>query len=451
MSIEDKISPAFDPLLAERKSNEKIDAIVIYESPKLEDLPTLEELRSNKTRLSYLKERAKHQQAIQAQLFESYQTQGAKHFQSHEEPAIAQIGSGALPVAAVEVTRSSLPMLARHPNVVAILPNQRVRLIQPQDVSYELPDRQELEQGATWGLQYLEIPELWETTKGAGVRVAVLDTGVYGEHPALQDRVKEFVVIDPLGRTIKTSASFDSDQHGTHVCGTIAGGQTPQGLAIGVAPEADLVVGGVLNGSGTTIALVRGLVWAVENGAQVINMSLGFSYYDPRFGLIFEELMQQYGIASVVAIGNSNHGNSCSPGNAYSAFAVGAVGRMSRNRADVAFFSSGASLVYPDPNHQLVTKPDIVAPGCNVYSCIPPEGESEGHEYAVMDGTSMATPHVSGAIALLMAAKPDVPTTAILEALCQTAKHPDGDKYRPDNRWGYGLIQPLEALEALNS
>jgi hypothetical protein len=63
----------------------------------------------------------------------------------------------------------------------------------------------------------------------------------------------------------------------------------------------------------------------------------------------------------------------------------------------------------------------------------------------------MATPHVSGALALLMAAKPDVPTVKLLEALKETAYHPLGNRYRPDNRWGYGAIRPLEALDALDA
>jgi len=154
----------------------------------------------------------------------------------------------------------------------------------------------------------------------------------------------------------------------------------------------------------------------------------------------------------VVAIGNENHGNSSSPGNAYSAFSVGAVEKMPRGKVNVAFFSGGASLVFPgqEPN-ALVTKPDVVAPGAQVYSCIPPEKRPDGtYEYTYMDGTSMATPHVAGVAALLMAAKPDAPVTDIISVLKETARHPGGAKRRPDNRWGYGLIQPIEALKSLD-
>lgn len=99
-----------------------------------------------------------------------------------------------------------------------------------------------------------------------------------------------------------------------------------------------------------------------------------------------------------------------------------------------------------------MTKPDVVAPGVQVYSCIPPQKhEGQTFEYNYMDGTSMATPHVAGVAALLMATQPNAPAATIIEALRDTAKHPYGQNRRPDNRWGYGLIQPVEALRALTS
>ena len=98
-----------------------------------------------------------------------------------------------------------------------------------------------------------------------------------------------------------------------------------------------------------------------------------------------------------------------------------------------------------------MTKPDVVAPGAQVFSCIPPEQRPEGtYEYTYMDGTSMATPHVAGVAALLMAAKPEAQVSDIISVLKDTAKHPEGAMRRPDNRWGYGLIQPAEALKALD-
>ena len=240
--------------------------------------------------------------------------------------------------------------------------------------------------------------------------------------------------------------------HGTHVCGTIAGGKTPDGVSIGVAPEANLLAAAVIFGGATLRAVFEGISWAVEQGADIISMSLGFSYYEPLFAEFFGILIEQYGVLPVAAIGNSNYGNSDSPGNAHNALAVGAVEKMARGRLEVAFFSSGASLAFPAENPpRFVTKPDVVAPGVQVYSCIPPEERHDGvYEYNYMDGTSMATPHAAGVAALLMAARPASPLDDIITALKQTAKHPEGDAKRPDNRWGYGIIRPVEALKALS-
>ena len=137
------------------------------------------------------------------------------------------------------------------------------------------------------------------------------------------------MLIDPLGRKITAKPSFDCGQHGTHVCGTIAGGQDFNGVSIGVAPQTNLFVASVLMGDTTLKTLLDGISWAIEKGADIINMSLGMSYYEPIFAKILDMLLNQYGILPVVAIGNENHGNSSSPGNCYNAFSVGAVEKTS--------------------------------------------------------------------------------------------------------------------------
>lgn len=453
MSIENKISPAFEAFLADIEEDDKRDAIVIYQAPQTEGLPTRGRLREVKRRMQ---EQVRQQVAIQKEvaeeLFENYQ-EASKDLGYHDEPLeVSTIGSGSLPMATVEVTAKTLEALAEQPNVVAILPNQNIHLIQPRKIAYSDLINTESKDQVTWGLQHLEIPKLWETTQGENINVAVLDTGVYAAHESLKNRVKKFVVIDPLGRRISASPPFDSGQHGTHVCGTIAGGLSAKGVSIGVAPQANLFVAGVLVGDTTLRTLLEGISWAIEKGADIINMSLGMSYYEPLFAEVLNILLEQYGILPVVAIGNENHGNTSSPGNIHNAFSVGAVEKLSQDKLDVAFFSSGASLVFPEhETNKIVTKPDVVAPGVQVYSCIPPTKTPDGtYAYNYMDGTSMATPHVAGVVSLLMAANPTAPVTDIIQALKDTAKHPAGLQSRPDNRWGWGLIQPVEALKALS-
>lgn len=442
----DKISPAFEPYLADSRRRDKHEAVVIYQAPEGQR-SSRDRLRDGAGRLRQAEAQAARHKEIESRIFDDYRES------SDETLRVSPIGHSALPVITVEVTPRTLLSLARQPDVIAIMPNQKIHLIKPQTVSFDELARNEARQGVTWGLEQLGVTKVWDKTKGAGIKIGVLDTGVFSEHPALDKRVADFVIIDPLGRRIAATPTFDAGAHGTHVCGTIAGGQTPEGVHIGVAPEANLLVAAVLVGDATLRTLLEGLDWAIEKGADIINMSLGFNYYEPMFTEVFDVLINQYGVLPVVAVGNENQGNSSSPGNAYNALAVGALERASRTRVDVAFFSSGASLVFPgqEPNN-LVTKPDVSAPGVQVYSTIPPMLRADGaYYYSYMDGTSMAAPHVAGVAALLMSAQPKAPVQEIAQVIKETAAHPGGTTRRPDNRWGHGMVRPEDALAALTS
>ena len=117
----------------------------------------------------------------------------------------------------------------------------------------------------------------------------------------------------------------------------------------------------------------------------------------------------------------------------------------------VAFSAAHAFIPsLPDGTQTItVTKPDVVAPGTQVWSCVPPgPGAGGPHSYAHMDGTSMATPHVSGAVVLLMAACPAAPAADIIRVIRDTARHPHPPR-RPDNRWGHGQIDLEAACRAL--
>jgi len=449
-----KISPALAAFRSEGDDKDTREALVIYRAPAAANPPRARgRLRTLQAKLNQVKQAAIVQKATQNKLFKGFAAETTPT-KPKDGPILqtAPVGD-VLPVQWIKVTAEKLDRLAEQDEVLAILPNTRVNLVQPKKIDYSELQRQEARDKVTWGLKVLGIPKMWETTKGKDINVAVLDTGVYGDHPALAGRVKSFVVIDPLGRRIETETAFDGGIHGTHVSGTIAGGETAEGLRIGVAPEANLLAGGVLIGNATLRTLFEGISWAVEKGADIINMSLGMGYYEPLFNEVFDLLMTQYSVLPIAAIGNENYGNSSSPGNVPSAFSVGAVEKLGGKRTEVTFFSSGASLVFPgDAQQSLVTKPDVVAPGAQVYSCIPPEVTPQGiYQYTYLDGTSMATPHVAGVVALLMAAKPDAPVQSIRYVLQETAKHPGGKSARPDNRWGMGLIQPEAALKALAS
>src|SRR5205085_5201882 len=196
MSIGEKVSPAFEPFLAESGRDEKREAIVVYRPPQPGEVRMRGALREVKKRLDNVKALAAQQRAAQRKLFADYKKAGGKNAAGKQEPfEVSPIGANTLPVARVEVTRGMLAELAAKPNVIAIMPNQKVHLIRPREVDYEGLGRQENKDGLTWGLKALDIPTLWKKTKGADINVAVLDTGVHGEHDALKGRVKKFIMI----------------------------------------------------------------------------------------------------------------------------------------------------------------------------------------------------------------------------------------------------------------
>jgi subtilisin family serine protease len=450
MTEHSKISPSFDAFFEDHDPDAKHEALVIYHPPKTRQTEALSKsgrLRELSHRLAFIQRFAAEQHAMQQTLATNYHAEVSADF------SVSTIGNNTLPVLAVEIEKKTLPVLADQPEVAAVIPNQRIQLIQPTNMAMKNLRPFEKQIGMTWGLRALDIPKLWELakTKGQGVRVAVLDTGVDAEHPVLEGRVKEFSLIDPIGQRIAATPYFDGANHGTHVCGTIAGQVTEDGVQIGIAPACELLVSAILVGATTLHTYIEGVSWALEHGADIINMSFGTTYYEPRFDLLVQWI-REVDVLPVVAIGNEQFGNSRTPGSSRYSLSVGAIGKPWQKPAEVAHFSSGVSFTFPGNPTQYITKPDVVAPGVEVYSCVPRRKDQTGAlqpSYAYMDGTSMATPHVAGVAALLMTAKPSAPVDTIMEVLKATADHPDGAQLRPDNRWGYGIINPMNAYKAL--
>ncbi|GLY49381.1 S8 family serine peptidase [Lentzea sp. NBRC 102530] len=231
-------------------------------------------------------------------------------------------------------------------------------------------------------------PQAWQAgVTGKGVKVAVLDTGVDETHPDLQGtQVAEKNFTDSPDNT-------DEVGHGTHVASTIASrGEQYRG----VAPDAEILDGKVCHPGGCPdSAILAGMQWAADQGAQVVNMSLGGGD-TPEIDPIEEALnriSRDSGVLFVVAAGNSGRPETIgSPGSAESALTVGAV---DRNDAIASFSSRG-------PAADGAVKPDVTAPGVGIVAA---EAGTRGH--VAMDGTSMATPHVAGVVALLKQQHPD--------------------------------------------
>ncbi|MEU9303286.1 S8 family serine peptidase [Streptomyces sp. NPDC048269] len=254
---------------------------------------------------------------------------------------------------------------------------------------------------------------------GKGVKVAVLDTGIDVNHPdfaGLIDGTTSFVP----GETVT-----DVNGHGTHVAGTIAGsGAASGGDNKGVAPGADLFVGKVLGGAegyGQDSWVMAGMQWAAESGADVVNMSLGDSYptdgSDPMSQTV-DALSAQYGTLFVIAAGNAGPESISAPGAAASALTVAATDKQDR----LASFSSTGPLAYSGG-----MKPDIAAPGVDITAARSQEMTDGGQGlYRTISGTSMATPHVVGAAAILAQQHPDWTGAQLKEHLMSTAKGLDG-------------------------
>uniref|UniRef100_UPI002F91577A S8 family serine peptidase n=1 Tax=Streptomyces anthocyanicus TaxID=68174 RepID=UPI002F91577A len=260
-------------------------------------------------------------------------------------------------------------------------------------------------------------PEVWSGgNRGEGVDVAVLDTGYDPGHPDLKDVVEESESFVP-GEDVT-----DRNGHGTHVASTVAGsGAASDGKEKGVAPGVDLHVGKVLSdaGVGYDSWIVAGMEWAARDAhARVVSMSLGSSEYadgETVLARAVDELSAETGALFTIAAGNDGPDAQTvrSPGTADAALTVGAV-----DSADaIASFSSRGPRYGDD-----ALKPEITAPGVDILAARSQyAGEGSG-SYVTLSGTSMATPHVAGAAALVAAAHPDWTGSRIKDALVSTAK-----------------------------
>jgi subtilisin family serine protease len=264
-------------------------------------------------------------------------------------------------------------------------------------------------------------PPAWQAgVTGKGVRVAVLDTGIDANHPDLAGRI---------GASANFSDSTDTVDrvgHGTHVAATIAGtGAASHGVHSGVAPDATLLIGKVLgdDGFGTESQAIAGMEWAAPQ-ASVVNMSFGADFSDGTdpMSQAVDALTARYGTLFVAAAGNSGPGSSTvgSPGSAASALTVGAVDGADR----LADFSSRGPLL---GTHAV--KPEISAPGVDIVSARAAGtalGDLIDANYTRLSGTSMATPHVAGAAALVRQRHPDWTADRLKAALIGAASPATG-------------------------
>lgn len=263
-----------------------------------------------------------------------------------------------------------------------------------------------IQQTVPWGITRVQAPAVHNRgVTGSGVRVAILDSGI-STHSDL---------------TIRGGASFvpgepttaDLNGHGTHVAGTVAALNNSIGV-IGVAPSADLYAVKVLgaNGRGSVSGIAQGLEWAAANNMHIANMSLGSDAPSTTLERAVNYATSQ-GVLVIAATGNNGSGSVGYPARYANAMAVGATDQNNR-RANFSQYGTGI---------------DIVAPGVNVQSTYP------GNRYVSMNGTSMATPHVAGAAALVKQRYPSWNATQIRNHLKNTATNLGNS-----SQFGSGLV-----------
>jgi thermitase len=280
-----------------------------------------------------------------------------------------------------------------------------------QDISVRTPGtyyvrpRREPAHQDYWNIELIGAPAAWKVTRGEGAKVAVIDTGIDYEHTDLKSRFNDITGID----FVDGDDPMDENGHGTHVAGTIAG------VSTGVAPQATLYAVRVLDadGYGSEVGVLRGIEWAIQQQVHVINMSLGSAAgSDAEAKLV--AIAAQKGIAVACAAGNDGDSSYNYPASHAGAISVAAIDEY-KQHADFSNYNDRVALC---------------APGVSVYSTWP------HNSYNVLSGTSMATPHVAGAAALLASIGKPV---ALLQ---QTALQLGARDY-----FGAGLIQLAEAVK----
>lgn len=233
------------------------------------------------------------------------------------------------------------------------------------------------------GVELIQAPAIWKDTKGKGITVAILDTGCDSTHPDLHEQIiggKNFTDDDRRNPDI----FLDYNGHGTHVAGTIAAQKNDKGV-VGVAPEASLLIIKVLNkkGSGQYEWIINGINYAIEQKVDIISMSLGGPTDLPELHEAIKNAVAN-NILVVCAAGNEGDGDDSTdefafPGRYNEVISVGAI-NLERSPSD-----------FTNSHNEI----DLVAPGEEILSTYLNGG------FATLSGTSMAAPHVSGALALI--------------------------------------------------
>ncbi|WP_430779993.1 S8 family serine peptidase [Actinoplanes sp. G11-F43] len=326
-------------------------------------------------------------------------------------------GDGRPVFTVAEVTERAVPSMRRAAGVVDVEVDAPMYAL-------GVPTGSDPYRAQQWSLARLRTTEAWKRSTGAGVTVAVIDTGVDASHTDL----RAAVLAGYDATTGRAGVSRDANGHGTHVAGTIAA-VTGNGTGISaVAPDVRILPVKVIgdDGEGAASDTAAGIVWAADNGAQIINMSLGGPVQVSAVSSAIAYARGR-GVTVIAAAGNERTAGSpvSYPGADAGVIAVAATDSADR----VAPYSNAGSYV------------DVAAPGSAILSTWP------GGGYRQSSGTSMAAPHVAAVAALLKAFQPDLTPDRIESALERSAADLGAKGF--DRDYGYGRIDPVAALTAV--
>jgi len=331
-------------------------------------------------------------------------------------------GLGGVVVAAYQ----HLPMLAAElpsPAVQHLRRNPRVRFVEPDQIRYAVG------QTLPWGVDHIDAEVAWATTRGAGAKVAILDSGGDSDHPDLTYAGGvNFAGKSKDGRSAQRDWE-DANGHGSWVSGIAAAADNSIGV-VGVAPAASLYAVKVLgnSGSGWDSDIAQGIDWAITNGMDVISMSLGGPGYSTALADACQSAWDA-GIILVAAAGNEGDGDPETDELSYPAAfpSVIAVGATSQTDALASFSNTGSYL-------------SLAAPGIAVYSTY------KKGKYVTFSGTSASCPHVAGVAALVISANPYLTNEQVRSLLANTARDLGPAGWDPG--FGHGLVDAAAAVAA---
>ncbi|NUO55796.1 MAG: PQQ-binding-like beta-propeller repeat protein, partial [Hamadaea sp.] len=346
---------------------------------------------------------------------------------------------------AATVDRQALDALAAHPDVASITADVEIRQEEPIAPAAGEPLL------PSWSLESINAPETWGEygVRGDGVVVGIMDGGADGGHPALRnswrgltgDPAASWYV--PTGENYRTPG--DGGGHGTHVTGSIVG--SAPGELTGVAPGAQWIAAKIFRDSGSTTESIihDAFQWMMAPGGDpsaapdVVNNSWGADA--PNATTFWNDLLawEAAGIVAVFANGNNGPGPGTvgSPGSYPHVIGIGATDQQDR----VAGFSSRGPVTWDGVTH---IKPDVSAPGHLIRSTWPRQLIASG--YNTISGTSMATPHATGVVALMLSANPELTVAEVRQILTGTARVESHMGTVPNNAYGTGIIDAYAAV-----